>query len=350
MSKKLNIHDIVEVNLSEYKDVWVLAEQRGGTVMPNVYELLNEGRKLADDLEVDLVAVIAGSNVKGNTESLIHHGADKVIVLEHPLLEEYTTDGYAKVLYDCITAHKPEIVLIGATAIGRDLGPRLASRLNTGLTADCTKLEIDKEKRQIMQTRPAFGGNLMATILTPNNRPQMSTVRPGVFLKALEKTDRTGEVIVEKVDLAAADIRTTVKQVVKHAKKMVDLPSAQIIVSGGRGLGNAEGFKIIEEFAEAAGGVVGASRAAVDSGWISHDHQVGQTGTSVRPTIYFACGISGAIQHLAGMQESDCIIAINKNPDAPIMRIADYAIVGDLYKVIPMFIEQFRKDEDRQTI
>ena len=347
MNTKLNIQEIKPVDLTAYKNVWVLAEQRSGSVMPNVFELLNEGRKLADDLEVELVAVIAGSDVKGQCETLIHHGADKVICIESPLLEEYTTDAYTKVLYDAVEKYKPEIVLIGATAIGRDLGPRLASRLNTGLTADCTKLEIDKELRQIRQTRPAFGGNLMATIITPNNRPQMSTVRPGVFLKALEKTDRTGEVIYETPVLAASDIRTTVKQVVKHAKKMVDLPSAQIIVSGGRGLGSAEGFKLIEEFAEACGGVVGASRAAVDSGWISHDHQVGQTGTSVRPTLYFACGISGAIQHLAGMQESDCIVAINKNADAPIMKIADYAIVGDLYKVIPMLIEQFKNDKDR---
>ncbi|MGI6077161.1 MAG: electron transfer flavoprotein subunit alpha/FixB family protein [Fastidiosipilaceae bacterium] len=349
MNTKLNIHELVPIDVNDYKDVWVLAEQRAGVIMPNVLELLNEGRKLADDLEVDLVAVIAGGSVKSQSETLIHHGADKVIVIESPLLEEYTTDAYTKVLYDAILKYKPEIILIGATAIGRDLGPRLASRLNTGLTADCTKLEIDKEKRQIRQTRPAFGGNLMATIITPDNRPQMSTVRPGVFLKALEKPERTGEVIMEKPELKASDIRTTVKQVVKHTKKIVDLPSAQIIVSGGRGLGNAEGFKLIEEFAEVAGGVVGASRAAVDSGWISQDHQVGQTGTSVRPTIYFACGISGAIQHLAGMQESDCIVAINKNADAPIMRIADYAVVGDLYKLIPMFIEEFKKDPDNKN-
>ncbi|HHX36426.1 MAG TPA: electron transfer flavoprotein subunit alpha/FixB family protein [Clostridiaceae bacterium] len=337
------------IDVNDYKNVWVLAEQRGGAVMPNVMELLNEGRKLADDLEVELIAVIAGENVKSQADTLIHHGADKVIVIESPLLAEYTTDGYTKVLYDAVEKYKPEIILIGATAIGRDLGPRLAARLNTGLTADCTKLEIDKELRQIRQTRPAFGGNLMATIITPDRRPQMSTVRPGVFLKALEKTDRTGEVIMEKPDLKAADIHTTVKEVVKHTRKIVDLPSAQIIVSGGRGLGSAEGFKLIEEFAEVAGGVVGASRAAVDSGWITQDHQVGQTGTSVRPTIYFACGISGAIQHLAGMQESDCIVAINKNADAPIMKIADYAVVGDLYKLIPMFIEEFKNDPDQKN-
>jgi len=349
MKTKLNIQPIEPIDVNDYKNVWVLAEQRGGAVMPNVMELLNEGRKLADDLEVELIAVIAGENVKSQADTLIHHGADKVIVIESPLLAEYTTDGYTKVLYDAVEKYKPEIILIGATAIGRDLGPRLAARLNTGLTADCTKLEIDKELRQIRQTRPAFGGNLMATIITPDRRPQMSTVRPGVFLKALEKTDRTGEVIMEKPDLKAADIHTTVKEVVKHTRKIVDLPSAQIIVSGGRGLGSAEGFKLIEEFAEVAGGVVGASRAAVDSGWITQDHQVGQTGTSVRPTIYFACGISGAIQHLAGMQESDCIVAINKNADAPIMKIADYAVVGDLYKLIPMFIEEFKNDPDQKN-
>ena len=302
MNEKIHINKIEEINLDDYRGVWVLAEQRAGNVMPNVFELLNEGRRLADDLDVELAALIAGSNVKGQVDTLFHHGADKVYVIESPLLEEYTTDGYTKVIFDAINEYKPEVVLIGATAIGRDLGPRLASRLNTGLTADCTQLDIDKEKRELQQTRPAFGGNLMATILSPDNRPQMATVRPGVFLKAYNDTTRTGEVVTIKPELQAADIHTVVKQVVKHTRKIVDLPSAQVIVSGGRGLGGPEGFELIEEFAEAAGGVVGASRAAVDAGWITSDHQVGQTGTSVRPTIYFACGISGAIQHLAGMQ------------------------------------------------
>ncbi|MGI6546668.1 MAG: electron transfer flavoprotein subunit alpha/FixB family protein [Fastidiosipilaceae bacterium] len=348
MNDKIHINKIEEVNLDEYRGVWVLAEQRGGTVMSNVFELLNEGRRLADDLGVELAALIAGHNIKSQVDTLFHSGADKVYVVDSPLLEEYTTDGYTKVIYDVILEYKPEIVLIGATAIGRDLGPRLASRLNTGLTADCTQLDIDLEKRQLQQTRPAFGGNLMATILTPDRRPQMSTVRPGVFLKAYVDESRTGEVVNVKTNLKAEDIHTVVKQVVKHARKAVDLPSAQVIVSGGRGLGGPEGFKLIEEFAEAAGGVVGASRAAVDAGWITSDHQVGQTGTSVRPTIYFACGISGAIQHLAGMQDSDCIVAINKNADAPIMKVADYAIVGDLYKVIPLLIEEFKNDPDRE--
>ncbi len=347
METKLNIQPIVELNLDDYKNVWVLAEQRDGKVMPNVMELLNEGRKLADDLGNELVAVIAGDDIKSQADTLIHHGADKVIVIESQLLHDYTTDAYTKVLYDAIQKYKPEIVLIGATTIGRDLGPRLASRLNTGLTADCTSLAIDPENRQLRQTRPAFGGNLMATIITPDRRPQMATVRPGVFLKALDKPERTGEVIVEKPELSASDIRTRVKEVVKHAREIVDLPSANIIVSGGRGLGSAEGFKLLEEFAAACDGVVGASRAAVDSGWISADHQVGQTGTSVRPTIYFACGISGAIQHMAGMQDSDMIIAINKNIDAPMMKVADYAIEGDLYQIIPMFIELFKNDPDR---
>lgn len=347
MNDKLHMNPIVETNMDDYRGVWVLAEQRGGVVMPNVFELLEEGRKLADQLEVELAAVIAGYNVKNQVDTLYHHGADKVYLIESPLLEEYTTDAFTKVIFDAVNEYKPEVVLIGATAIGRDLGPRLASRLNTGLTADCTSLSIDLEKRELQQTRPAFGGNLMATILTPNTRPQMATVRPGVFLKAYNDETRTGELVTVKPELQASDIRTTVKQVVKHTRKIVDLPSAQIIVSGGRGVGGPEGFKLIEEFAEAADGVVGASRAAVDAGWITSDHQVGQTGTSVRPTIYFACGISGAIQHLAGMQESDCIVAINKNADAPIMKIADYAIVGDLFRVIPMLIEEFKKDPDR---
>ncbi len=348
MNDKIHINKIEEINLDEYRGVWVLAEQRGGAIMSNVFELLNEGRRLADDLGVELAALIGGNNIKGQVDALFHSGADKVYVVDSPLLEEYTTDGYTKVFYDVILEYKPEIVLIGATAIGRDLGPRLASRLNTGLTADCTQLDIDLEKRQLQQTRPAFGGNLMATILTPDRRPQMATVRPGVFLKAYVDESRTGEVVNVKPDLKAEDIQTVVKQVVKHTRKVVDLPSAQVIVSGGRGLGGPEGFKLIEEFAEAAGGVVGASRAAVDAGWITSDHQVGQTGTSVRPTIYFACGISGAIQHLAGMQESDCIVAINKNADAPIMKMADYAIVGDLYKAIPLLIEEFKNDPDRE--
>lgn len=330
-------------DLSGYKGVWVFAEQRNGKLMGTAFELIGEGRKLADKLGVELSAVLLGSNVAPLTDELIHHGADRVILAEHPELKLYTTDGYTKVITELVNSKKPEIILIGATNIGRDLGPRIAARLDTGLTADCTKLEIDDEQRILLQTRPAFGGNIMATIITPKHRPQMSTVRPGVMQKLIPDSSRKG--IVEKVEvkLEKKDIRTIVKEVVKSAKQTVNLIDADIIVSGGRGLGGPDGFKLVEELAKELGGVVGSSRAAVDSGWISHDHQVGQTGKTVRPKIYVACGISGAIQHLAGMQSSDCIIAVNKNADAPIFDVADYGIVGDLYKVIPMMVEEVKK-------
>ena len=330
-------------DLSAYKGVWVFAEQRNGKLMSTAFELIGEGRKLADKLGVELSAVLLGSDVANLAEELIHYGADKVILADHPELKLFTTDAYTKVITDLVNSKKPEIILIGATNIGRDLGPRIAARLDTGLTADCTKLEIDEEQRILLQTRPAFGGNIMATIITPKHRPQMSTVRPGVMKKLTPDANRKG--IVEKVEvvLEKKDIRTIVKEVVKSAKQAVNLIEAEFIVSGGRGLGGPEGFKLIEDLAKELNGVVGSSRAAVDSGWISHDHQVGQTGKTVRPKIYVACGISGAIQHLAGMQSSDCIIAINKNPDAPIFDVADYGIVGDLYKVIPMMIEEVRR-------
>lgn len=329
--------------LEAYKGVWVYAEQRHGKLMPTSLELLGEGRKLADDLGVELSALLVGNEVEYLCAELNYYGADKVYLAEHELLEEYTTDGYTKVIVDAVNEYKPEIILIGATNIGRDLGPRLAARLNTGLTADCTGLAIDKEKRIILQTRPAFGGNIMATIITPNHRPQMSTVRPGVMRKA--KKDDSRPVAVEKIKckLSAEDIHTTVLEVVKAAKQIVNLVEAEFIVSGGRGLGGPEGFKLLQQLADELGGVVGSSRAAVDSAWISQDHQVGQTGKTVRPRVYIACGISGAIQHLAGMQNSDCIIAVNKNPDAPIFKVADYGIVGDLFKVVPMMVEEVKR-------
>lgn len=331
------------VDLSDYKGVWVFAEQRLGKLMFTSLELLGEGRKLADKLGVELSAVLLGHEVDNICEELIHYGADRVIYANHKLLQNYTTDGYTKVITDLVNEKKPEIVIIGATNIGRDLAPRISARLNTGLTADCTKLDIDEEQRILLQTRPAFGGNIMATIITPKHRPQMSTVRPGVMKKLEVDKNRKGIVENVKVKLNQEDIRVNVEEVVKSAKQIVNLVEAQYIVSGGRGLGNPEGFKLIKELADALGGVVGSSRAAVDSGWISQDHQVGQTGKTVRPRVYIACGISGAIQHLAGMQSSDCIIAINKNPDAPIFSVADYGIVGDLYKVVPMLIEEVKK-------
>lgn len=334
------------MDLSQYKNVWIFAEQRQGVITPVVKELLGEGRKLAGAIGTDVCAVLLGNDIGHLAQELIRYGADKVYLADHPMLENFTTDAYTKVITDAIEEYKPEIVLYGATHIGRDLAPRIAARVNTGLTADCTKLEIDPEDKKIMQTRPAFGGNLMATIICPDHRPQMSTVRPGVMEKLEPDNSRQGEVIHVEVKLTAADIRTQVLEIVKSAKEMVSLTDADVIVSGGRGLGNAEGFEVIKKLADAMGGVVGASRAAVDSGWIDHSHQVGQTGTTVKPKIYVACGISGAIQHLAGMQSSDIIIAINKNPRAPIFDVADYGLVGDLYEIVPMMTEAFANEKN----
>ncbi|MDY4748980.1 MAG: electron transfer flavoprotein subunit alpha/FixB family protein [Candidatus Fimisoma sp.] len=345
--------------LEEYKNIWVFAEQRDGKLMNVALELIGEGYKLSRERGEDakVCAILVGNGVSGLADELYEYGADKVYLLEHPLLTRYTTDGYAKAITDAINEYKPEIVLFGATHIGRDLAPRIAARLNTGLTADCTRLDINvskymdyleenttaslngldraDESKGLKQTRPAFGGNLMATIVTPNTRPQMATVRPGVMAKRERKAGAKGELIKADVDVKPEDINVEVVEVVKAAKEMVSLTDAKIICSGGRGLGGPEGFRLIEEFAEKVGGVVGASRAAVDAGWIDPSHQVGQTGTTVKPEIYFACGISGAIQHLAGMQTSKIIVAINKDPECPMMKLADYAIEGDLKKVIP---------------
>ena len=327
-------------DINQYKDIWVFAEQRQGKITPVVIELLGEGRKLADTKGIKLNAILLGKDVNGLAEELIAYGAETVYVADDPLLENFTTDGYTKVIVDAVNEIKPEIVLIGATNIGRDLAPRIASRLNTGLTADCTKLEIDPEDGKIKQTRPAFGGNIMATIICPDARPQMSTVRPGVMDKAVRNDDNKGNIVPLKYDIKESDIRTKIIEIVNQAVEKVSLTDANIIVSGGLGLQNADGFKLIEELADKLGGVVGSSRAAVDAGWIDKSHQVGQTGTTVKPNLYIACGISGAIQHLAGMKESSIIVAINKDPDAPIFSVADYGIVGDLYKVIPEIISE----------
>ncbi|MEG0918596.1 MAG: electron transfer flavoprotein subunit alpha [Anaerovoracaceae bacterium] len=347
------------VDLSAYKDVWVFAEQRDGKLMNVALELIGEGYRLAKEIsaETKVCAVLVGDGIDHLAKECYEYGAERVVMIQDPLLKNFTTDGYAKVITDAIHEYKPEIVLYGATHIGRDLAPRVAARVNTGLTADCTRLDVkvssyidfaNKEttldtstldpndpSTGIKQTRPAFGGNLMATIICPKTRPQMSTVRPGVMSKREPVAGATGELVVYKPELKAADIRTEILEIVKSAKELVSLTDAEIIVSGGRGLGDESGFKVIQEFADKVGGVVGSSRACVDAGWIDHSHQVGQTGTTVKPRIYFACGISGAIQHLAGMQNSDFIVAINKDADAPIFEVADYGIVGDLYKVIP---------------
>lgn len=286
---------------------------------------------------------MAGKNLEENCKELLHYGVDKVYYLEHDLLENFSTEGITIAVSNLILERKPEIVLVGATSLGRDIAPRIAGRVGTGLTADCTKLEIDLSDNKILQTRPAFGGNLMATIICPKNRPQMSTVRPGVMEKAIYSSEERGEIEVVKPQLQSEMIRTNLLEILETVKKSVNLADAKIIVSGGRGLKTAEGFKLLEKLANLLGAEIGASRAAVDSGWIDHSHQVGQTGTTVRPTIYIACGISGAIQHLAGMGESKYIIAINKDPNAPIFKSCDYGIVGDLYDIIPNMMEWLEK-------
>ena len=329
------------MSMADYKGVWVFAEQREGELQKVSLELLGEGRKIADKLGVKLTALLLGNNIKSLADTLGRHGADEVLVAESSLLQHYTTDGYTKVICDLANDRKPGIIFIGATFIGRDLGPRVAARLTTGLTADCTVLDVDVEKEDLLATRPAFGGNLMATIACPDHRPQMATVRPGVFSK-LPDEERNFTVEEVEVKLEDSDIRTKIVEIVKEAKEIVDISEANFIVSGGRGVGSKENFAILEELAEALGGTVAGSRAAVENGWIERDYQVGQTGKTVRPTIYIACGISGAIQHVAGMQESDMIIAINKDASAPIMKTADYAIVGDLLKVVPEMTAQVK--------
>ena len=326
-------------NLDEYRGIWVFAEQREGELMDVSLELLGEATKLAADIDAEVSAVLIGHNIGHLADELVQYGADNVYLLDNEVYEHYTTDAYTKAFDLLIEKHKPEIVLIGATNIGRDLGPRVSARVHTGLTADCTKLDMDVENRRILQTRPAFGGNLMATIICPDHRPQMSTVRPGVMEKNEKDENREGNIVKEDLDITEADVKAKVIELVKETRQSVDIAAADIIVSGGRGLGEGEGFRMIEELAEKLGGEVGSSRAAVDSGWIDSSHQVGQTGTTVRPTLYIAVGISGAIQHLAGMQESDLIVAINSDPDAPIFKIADYGIVGDAYEVVPELIE-----------
>jgi len=359
-------------NTADFHGVWVYCEQRRGALMSTDLELISEGRKLADELHTELCGILLGEDVASLAADLGGYGADKIYVCESPLLHDYTTDAHAKVLCDLVAEYKPEVVLFGATNIGRDLAPRCAARLHTGLCADCTHLDVDVEtyieflrenstldekgigaetlhnkfETDMKMTRPAFGGHLMATIVCPRFRPAMATVRPGVMTRAPFDKERAAavEVVRPAFALTEADIQTEVLEVVKAAKEMVDLLGADVIVSVGRGIGAdiEKGITLGQELADVLGGVLGGSRVAIDSGWLSADHQVGQTGKTVHPKLYIALGISGAIQHKAGMQDSDCIIAVNKNPQAPIFEIADYGITGDLFKVVPMMIEQFR--------
>lgn len=330
-------------DITGFKGVWIFAEQRGGKVSPVGYELLGIGKKLADDLKTELSAVLFGSSDDAAKE-LIKWGADKVYISKDPMVEKFNDEPYSQLLTSLIKEHKPEIVLAGATPIGRSFIPRVAARLRTGLTADCTSLAIDKVSNNLLQIRPAFGGNIMATILCPNNRPQMATVRPRVMKRGHYDEGRKGEVIEVKAEGLTS--RTKVLDTIKEVSDItVNLQDADIIVSGGRGLGDPKGFKLLQELAELFGGAVGSSRAAVDSGWIPYRHQVGQTGKTVCPKIYFACGISGAVQHLVGMQSSDIIIAINKNPEAPIFNVASYGIVGDLYEILPLLIQKIKESK-----
>ena len=338
--QKEEVKDAVDKSL--YKGVWVYAEQRHGEISSVVYELLNKGSELAKTLNVPLSAILIGSNISAKAQDLINRGADKVYVYDDPILAEFQDDPYSCILADLIKEEKPEIVLMGATNIGRSFASRVAAKIYTGLTADCTALEIDTETRNLMQTRPAFGGNIMATILTPRHRPQMATVRHKVFKEAKVQEGRTGEVINKTVDAQKIINRTKFIGFFKDQSADVNISDADIIVSGGRGLGNPEGFKLIKELADLLGGAVGASRAAVDSDWIPYSHQVGQTGRTVAPKIYIACGISGQIQHMVGMSSSDTIIAINKDKDCPMMQTATYSLVGDLYEIIPAIIKEIK--------
>lgn len=330
--------------LEDYKDVLVFAEQKDGKAIHVAYELLGAGRRLADELGAKVLAVLLGAD-EAEAQELIKWGADKVIVCSDTSLEKFNDDTYSEMLAKIIDEHKPSIVLAGATPVGRSFIPRVAARLRTGLTADCTSLEIDKETRHLLQVRPAFGGNIMATILCPNYRPQMATVRPRVMKKGEYNTGRTGEII--QASLGNIKSRTKVIDFVKEVSEVsVNLHEADIIVAGGRGIGGEKGYKMLQELAEALGGSVGASRAAVDEGWIPYSHQVGQTGKTVNPRIYIACGISGAVQHLVGMQSSDIIIAINKNPEAPIFNVATYGIAGDLFEIVPLLTRKILQEKN----
>lgn len=326
------------------KDVFVFIEQRDNLLQKVGIELLGKGRELADSLNQDVVAVILGEKVSQHSDLLIKHGADKVIYIEDPALKEYITEPYTKGIYHIIKKYEPEIVIYGATSIGRDLAPRLAARLHTGLTADCTGLEIDEESKNLLMTRPAFGGNLMATIVCEDFRPQMATVRPGV-MKSLDSDDsRKGEIIEEKVEFTNEDLNVIIEDITRIESEKKDITEAKILVSGGRGIGGPEGLNTLSDLADSLKAELSSSRAIVDSGWAEKETQVGQTGKTVRPELYFALGISGAIQHLAGMEESELIIAVNKDESAPIFDIADLGIVGDINAIIPKLAESIEKE------
>ncbi|MFA5146326.1 MAG: electron transfer flavoprotein subunit alpha [Candidatus Omnitrophota bacterium] len=333
----------VKKDLSAYKDVWVFCEQKKGVIQTISFELLGEGKKLVGKLGGKLCAVILGSGIGGKADELASRGADKVYMVDAPALASYQDDPYTNVLVDLVKEYKPEVLLCGATTIGRSLISRVAVRVNAGLTADCTGLDIDTKERLLLQTRPAFGGNIMATIITPNHRPQMSTVRHKVMKEAEVDRSRKAEVVKKTYGEDLLRSRTKLLDIVEEIEETVNLAEADIIVSGGRGLANPDNFSVVRDLAKVLGAAVGASRSAVDANWIPYSHQVGQTGKTVCPKLYIACGISGQIQHLIGMQSSKVIVAINKDPDAPIFKVATYGIVGDIFEVVPALTKEFSK-------
>ena len=343
------------MGLEEYKGVYIYAQQVDNKLSDIAFELVGKAKELAADLNTEVTAVLLGSNVKALATELGEYGADKVIVVDNPALETYRTEPYAQALVSVINEYKPEIMLVGATAIGRDLGPTVSARVKTGLTADCTKLEIgdfpinampgqEQKHNQLLMTRPAFGGNTIATIACPDNRPQMATVRPGVMQKLDKVAGKKAEVIEYNPGFVPNNKYVEILEISKAISDIKDIMDAKILVSGGRGVGSAENFKLLDDLAEVLGGQVSCSRAVVDSGWKPKELQVGQTGKTVRPQVYFAIGISGAIQHVAGMEESDIIVAINKDEDAPIFDVADYGVVGDLNKIVPALTEAIKAE------
>lgn len=330
------------MNINDYSGVLVYVEQRLNEVQNVSLELLGKGRKIADELGVQVTAALIGKNVDKHAKLLIEYGADKVLVLDHDALELYSTEPYTQAMVQAVQSMNPEIVLFGATSIGRDLAPRVSARLLTGLTADCTSLEVSEE-RMLLMTRPAFGGNIMATIISPDHRPQMSTVRPGVMTKMDRDVQRVGEIVQFPLQIEKNNNFVEILSFEKETEEKQDIQEATVLVSGGRGVGSQENFGLLYDLADELHGLVSASRAAVDAGWMDHDRQVGQTGKTVRPNLYFACGISGAIQHVAGMEEAELIVAINKDKDAKIFEYADLGIVGDVHKVLPFLIDEIKK-------
>jgi len=331
------------MDFKEYNGVWVFIEVKGEKIAPVSLELLGAGRKLADKRGCELAGIIIGENIKPLAKTAFEYGADTVYAYDQPIFKQYRTEPYMRALLDCCSKYKPEIILYGATPTGKDLASAVATDLPTGLTADTTELDVEAETGLLLASRPAFGGNIMATILCKKYRPQMATVRAKVMKALAPQTGRTGKLIEETISLKEEDIRTKVLEIVKETTKTVRIDEADIIVAGGKGLGSADGFQLIHQLAETLGGAVGATRDVVEAGWIDHAHQIGQTGVTVTPKIYFAIGLSGAIQHLVGMKNSGLIIAINNDPDAPIFQACHYGIVGDAFEIVPLLIEQFKK-------